>query len=136
MSPASFFFNDTATTEIYTLSLHDALPIFMRPLVERAGALFDDLLAPLRIPSHPLTLARFGARGVWSAEALSRRFEDPGTKALLAGAAAHSIQPLDRSPTGGLALLLLLAGHTVGWPLVRGGSAHIARALTGIFRDL
>src|SRR3712207_7383644 len=25
-----FFFNDTATTEIYTLSLHDALPIFSR----------------------------------------------------------------------------------------------------------
>src|SRR5687767_16035108 len=25
---SSFFFNDTATTEIYTLSLHDALPIF------------------------------------------------------------------------------------------------------------
>src|SRR2546430_16774359 len=24
-----FFFNDTATTEIYTLSLHDALPIYM-----------------------------------------------------------------------------------------------------------
>src|SRR5436853_6488052 len=29
-----FFFNDTATTEIYTLSLHDALPICARP---RAG---------------------------------------------------------------------------------------------------
>src|SRR6202040_4480985 len=27
-----FFFNDTATTEIYTLSLHDALPICMRAL--------------------------------------------------------------------------------------------------------
>ena len=27
-----FFFNDTATTEIYTLSLHDALPIF--PVVD------------------------------------------------------------------------------------------------------
>src|SRR5690349_24389120 len=26
-----FFFNDTATTEIYTLSLHDALPIYKRP---------------------------------------------------------------------------------------------------------
>ena len=25
--PITFFFNDTATTEIYTLSLHDALPI-------------------------------------------------------------------------------------------------------------
>src|SRR3712207_8658526 len=28
---AIFFFNDTATTEIYTLSLHDALPISRRP---------------------------------------------------------------------------------------------------------
>src|SRR5574340_629068 len=27
LRPALFFFNDTATTEIYTLSLHDALPI-------------------------------------------------------------------------------------------------------------
>src|SRR3712207_7969525 len=36
-----FFFNDTATTEIYTLSLHDALPISRRPLlqVERGQAL-------------------------------------------------------------------------------------------------
>src|SRR5437667_9993896 len=28
VEPFFFFFNDTATTEIYTLSLHDALPIF------------------------------------------------------------------------------------------------------------
>ena len=28
-----FFFNDPATTEIYTLSLHDALPIYCFPLV-------------------------------------------------------------------------------------------------------
>src|SRR3712207_9187111 len=34
-SPYFFFFNDTATTEIYTLSLHDALPIF--PVGSRAG---------------------------------------------------------------------------------------------------
>src|SRR3712207_8346119 len=27
---AVFFFNDTATTEIYTLSLHDALPIYLQ----------------------------------------------------------------------------------------------------------
>src|SRR3989454_7648064 len=34
-----FFFNDTATTEIYTLSLHDALPIYRgrRLGLERAG---------------------------------------------------------------------------------------------------
>src|SRR3712207_6974347 len=29
-----FFFNDTATTEIYTLSLHDALPICLQRLIE------------------------------------------------------------------------------------------------------
>src|SRR6266851_10196312 len=32
-----FFFNDTATTEIYTLSLHDALPIRPRPRHRRPG---------------------------------------------------------------------------------------------------
>src|SRR3712207_7228865 len=33
-----FFFNDTATTEIYTLSLHDALPISQRERLPRADA--------------------------------------------------------------------------------------------------
>src|SRR5256885_6452920 len=34
-----FFFNDTATTEIYTLSLHDALPIYLEPKVGRVARL-------------------------------------------------------------------------------------------------
>src|SRR2546425_2319896 len=38
-----FFFNDTATTEIYTLSLHDALPI-SRP---------EQSIRPQRVPSSP-----------------------------------------------------------------------------------
>ena len=33
-----FFFNDTATTEIYTLSLHDALPISKVPYLEKGGS--------------------------------------------------------------------------------------------------
>src|SRR2546426_5231598 len=39
-----FFFNDTATTEIYTLSLHDALPIFLLSGFARVGiiALVDE----------------------------------------------------------------------------------------------
>src|SRR2546425_8840541 len=42
-----FFFNDTATTEIYTLSLHDALPISQQQelavaLVEFIGRVVDD----------------------------------------------------------------------------------------------
>src|SRR5256885_10337064 len=40
-----FFFNDTATTEIYTLSLHDALPISLHAVPRRAdrSAALDDL---------------------------------------------------------------------------------------------
>src|SRR3712207_7672903 len=42
----SFFFNDTATTEIYTLSLHDALPILanLRRVVESHGAGLIDVV--------------------------------------------------------------------------------------------
>src|SRR5688572_33261673 len=36
-SCSPFFFNDTATTEIYTLSLHDALPILIRVIPANAG---------------------------------------------------------------------------------------------------
>src|SRR5271169_6311705 len=46
---AFLFFNDTATTEIYTLSLHDALPIFQRlaiPLTPRPKA-----VRPRRLPA-------------------------------------------------------------------------------------
>src|SRR2546421_8533424 len=50
-----FFFNDTATTEIYTLSLHDALPISLLAVAQalpRSPAEF----AP--VPQLPATLAR------------------------------------------------------------------------------
>src|SRR3712207_8641837 len=54
------FFNDTATTEIYTLSLHDALPIYFAGAVEhfpmdeaRAGRYFLDRdVVPLQWPLH------------------------------------------------------------------------------------
>src|SRR3989442_2759253 len=47
-----FFFNDTATTEIYTLSLHDALPISR---CRRRGLPLLVLLLPLhgRVGLHP-----------------------------------------------------------------------------------
>src|SRR2546425_13166737 len=46
-----FFFNDTATTEIYTLSLHDALPIYRR---DRLG---DILVKHEKITSEHLDAA-------------------------------------------------------------------------------
>src|SRR2546426_3822615 len=54
-----FFFNDTATTEIYTLSLHDALPIYepaaidpVRPELRRGGARADDARPARRLPDE------------------------------------------------------------------------------------
>src|SRR3712207_8752758 len=50
-----FFFNDTATTEIYTLSLHDALPISTRRRFPSGGVLrsHPNLLRVLRVrPVH------------------------------------------------------------------------------------
>src|SRR6266566_8976537 len=43
-----FFFNDTATTEIYTLSLHDALPIFALGLLPHPGHQEDVVVDPER----------------------------------------------------------------------------------------
>src|SRR5256884_6835438 len=48
-----FFFNDTATTEIYTLSLHDALPIYSRKV---------PLLPDAPINQRDLVLREFGER--------------------------------------------------------------------------
>src|SRR5258708_30596070 len=50
-----FFFNDTATTEIYTLSLHDALPIYQLLRLGRGqceGLLADDVLACVKRRLH------------------------------------------------------------------------------------
>src|SRR5215203_6437825 len=46
-----FFFNDTATTEIYTLSLHDALPI-SRWSPALVGALMSATMVALKIVLH------------------------------------------------------------------------------------
>src|SRR3712207_8976167 len=47
-----FFFNDTATTEIYTLSLHDALPIFPGGDDSRAVRTDHPGALPLEVGEH------------------------------------------------------------------------------------
>src|SRR2546430_9105070 len=44
-SVSFFFFNDTATTEIYTLSLHDALPISKRTVLDGPFTEAKELIA-------------------------------------------------------------------------------------------
>src|SRR2546429_5315697 len=62
-----FFFNDTATTEIYTLSLHDALPILahQQPCVRGCVGLLGGQLfqrGRSRLPDSPLSDAQWALR--------------------------------------------------------------------------
>ena len=100
------------------------------PLVRGWGGLAADILGPLRMPLHPLVTARFGIAGLRSALSLARgRFRGERARALFAGLAAHSILPLERSPSAAIGLVLGASGHAVGWPMPRGGSQRIADAL-------
>jgi phytoene dehydrogenase-like protein len=103
-----------------------------QPLVRDWRRLEGALLGPLvRVPHHPLALARFGRTALWPAAAFARRrFEGESARALFAGLAAHSILPLEQLGTSSFALVLGLTGHAVGWPLPRGGSQQIAAALS------
>jgi phytoene dehydrogenase-like protein len=107
------------------------------PFVERFEELQPMLLGPLRWPSNPLLLSRFGLLGLRSLEALARdRFRTREARALLAGMAAHSMLPLDAAATASFALVLGIAAHAVGWPLTQGGSRSITTALVAAFREL
>src|SRR2546430_13613444 len=50
-----FFFNDTATTEIYTLSLHDALPISRASIWNRSTSLPTVSLSDCRAAAEAVT---------------------------------------------------------------------------------
>ncbi|WP_374929503.1 phytoene desaturase family protein [Kytococcus sedentarius] len=106
-----------------------------RRLIGPAVADFDRIvpavLGPmLRVPRHPVALARFGLRGLSPATLLSRAaFREDATRALFAGLAAHSVMPLHHPLTSVFGVLFGAAGHAVGWPVARGGSQAIADAL-------
>src|SRR2546422_317162 len=53
MATAFFFFNDTATTEIYPLSLHDALPICVQLEAEKVPPLFVKPTVPVGALAEP-----------------------------------------------------------------------------------
>jgi phytoene dehydrogenase-like protein len=100
------------------------------PLLANWAAVIDGALAPQRsIPSAPITMARFGLRSIWPAEMLMKLFRTDAARALLGGAAAHAIQPLDAPMTGAFAILFAVLAHSVGWPVVEGGSQRVVDAL-------
>lgn len=107
------------------------------PIVRRFDRLAADLLGPvLRVPSAPLTTARAGALAALPATVLARRFRERDAAALFAGIAAHAILPLDAPASSAPGVLLGAAAHAHGWPVARGGSHAIWRALVAELEHL
>ena len=107
------------------------------PLVEWLDRIVSYVLGPMRsIPRDPLMLARFALVGGPSVRHATRRFSTDSARALLAGAAAHSMEPLTAPLTSAFGLLLTALGHGVGWPVVEGGSAAITLGLASEVRRL
>jgi phytoene dehydrogenase-like protein len=99
-------------------------------------AVNEAILSSMRAPPRHysagfVVLARYGLR---SAASVARRFRTAEARAALAGAAAHAMQPLTSPPTGGVGLVLAALAHSVGWPLVEGGSARITDAMASAVR--
>jgi phytoene dehydrogenase-like protein len=98
-------------------------------------ALNEDLLRPiLHLPKHPLLLARFAAAAA-PATLVARRWETPGARALFGGVAAHTFSPLTQPMSASVGLALIAACHSVGWPVVAGGSQSLADALGADLRE-
>ena len=109
----------------------------MGPLVDASDEILADVLAPARVPRHPVALARFGVRGAWSSNALGQMlFGTEEAEALLAGAAAHSMLPLSSPLSAAVGLVLGMTAHSVGWPVAVGGSQSVADALASYLRTL
>jgi phytoene dehydrogenase-like protein len=107
------------------------------PFLHDPHALLTDLLAPLRLPRHPIRMARFGLQGLLPATTLLRaRFRGQRARALMAGCAAHSILPLERPLTAAVGMIFALTGHVVDWPVAAGGSRAIGDALASYLRHL
>lgn len=115
----------------------DAYRRLMGPLAEAADGLFGDLLGPFRIPRHPISALRFGRVALRSGKGFAEAyFRTPQARALWAGQAAHAVIPLDHRPGAAIALMLTIAGHARGWPVVAGGSQKLAEALLSYFKSL
>jgi phytoene dehydrogenase-like protein len=102
------------------------------PLIEQAV-----LGPPIRIPRHPIALARFGLEALQAAAPLARRvFKRGETRALFAGIAAHGMMPLDTRPTAAFALVLGAMAHVAGWSIPQGGAQRLTDAMIAHLRSL
>ncbi len=92
--------------------------------------LIDEVFQPVvHVPSHPITLGRFGMKALQPATWIARRFRDEPARALYMGVAAHAFNKLSTPLSGSVGMMLTAAAHAVGWPVAEGGTEAITRAL-------
>lgn len=110
----------------------------MEPFVRQWETLMSEALAPpIRIPRHPLLMARLGLYGLPPATALAwYAFRGERARAFFLGIAAHTLLPITMAPSAAFGIMLAMAGHGAGWPFARGGSQRIAEALAALLYQL
>jgi phytoene dehydrogenase-like protein len=108
------------------------------PFVNRWDDLASEILGPVPLPPvHPFLLSRFGLKALQPAQKLAEhQFRGERARALFAGLAAHSIMPLNKLSTSAIGLVMGITAHKFGWPLPKGGSHQITKALAKCFKDL
>jgi phytoene dehydrogenase-like protein len=110
----------------------------MTPLVDNWDKIEGSMRAPLRpqIALHPFVRANFALKALHSAHGLAESlFKGEQARALFAGMSAHSMMSLEQLSSATAGLLLGILGHTVGWPIPRGGSQKIVDALAAHLRS-
>lgn len=118
----------------------DAYRRLMMPLAAHWDVIASAFLGPLRIAPlvrHPFSLAHFGLKAIRSACGLTEHtFREARARAMLGGISAHWMLPLEQMPSAAPAMVLGALGHTVGWPIPKGGSQRIADAMAAYLRSM
>jgi phytoene dehydrogenase-like protein len=107
------------------------------PLVQQWNGLDIDILSPPHWPRQPINYLRFGLKALQPARRFAEtRFGTSQARALFAGLAAHAMIPLEFFASASFGLVLGVAAHAVGWPIVRGGAQKLADALAAHLQSL
>jgi phytoene dehydrogenase-like protein len=110
----------------------------MSPLVDSWQVILGDILGPMPLTTrHPISLTRFGLQAVRSLRGMAdSHFQAEAARGLFAGLAGHGMLPLEEVTTASIALVLGMLAHAVGWPIPKGGSQAISKAMAAYLISL
>ncbi len=134
---ARFIYHDIARTAETLGKDKAAYSSLFGRLAPDADDIFSYAMGPmLRLPHHPWKLARFGLAALLSADRFAARYDDPGSRALFAGVAAHAIQPFSQPTSASVGLAMMVAAHAYRWPVPKGGATNVTASMARYFASL